>query len=240
MMPKPPTSHDAYLAAPTPANLKAVIDEHRTFIDGTVNNMVGKVSPVVKTRAYLLAAEAVKKYDPARKVPLKNWIAQGIQPIHRVAKRATEIIGVPEALRREAAHLARSKAELQDKLMRDPSPEELADHSGIPIKKQNRISKGSMWVRAEGTAGASGEEGEDGADFSPAVNAQDPTRELHDYVYHDLDDTDKVVFRHRLGYGGAEQLPNQDIARKLNLTPAAVTHRANRIQKLLEEAYSWR
>ena len=119
-MKKIPTTYDAYVAERTPANLKAVVDEHRSFIDGAVNNMVGKVSPVVKTRAYLLAAEAVKKYDPAHKVPLKNWIAQGIQPIHRVAKKATEIIGVPEALRREAAHLARSKAELQDRLMREP------------------------------------------------------------------------------------------------------------------------
>lgn len=236
---KTPTAHDAYLAEQTPANLRAVIDEHRSFIDGTVNNMVGKVSPVVQTRAYLLAAEAVKKYDPSKKVPLRNWIAQGIQPIHRVAKKATEIIGVPEALRREAAHLAKSKAELQERLMRDPSPDELADHSGIPVKKQNRISKGALWVRAEGTAGTAGE-GEDGEDFSPAVSSKDPVVEIHDYVYSDLDDIDKVVFRHRLGYGGAERLPNQDIAKRLNLTPAAVTHRANRIQKLLEEAYTWR
>jgi DNA-directed RNA polymerase specialized sigma subunit len=241
MKPKQPTLHDAYLAEPTPEGLKAVVDEHRDFIDGTVTRMVGKVSPVVKTRSYLLAAEAIKKYDPSKKVPLRNWIAQGLQPIHRISKSATEIIGVPELLRREAAQLAKAREELRERLYRDPSQDELADHTGIPVRKQNRIAKGMFWTKSEGQFQQSLEAGGDDADdAAPAAFAKDDLAEIQDYVYHDLDDIDKQIFQYRLGYNGAEKLPNMEIARRLNLSAPAVTQRANRIQRRLEEAYSWR
>lgn len=240
-MSTPATTYDTYAAARTPGNLRAVVEEHRGFVNGVVRNMVGHVSPVIQTRAHLLAAEAVKRYDPARKVPLKSWIATGLMPIHRVAAKSSEIIRVPEALRRESMHLARSKAALAEKLLREPSPEELADHSGIPLAKQRRIASGPLWVKSEGSAQAAMDSGGDDADASGlAVGAKDDLAEIQDYVYHDLDDIDKMVFRYRSGYDGAEKLPNMEIAKRLNLSPSTVTYRANRLQKTLEEAYQWR
>ena len=235
------STYEAYIADKTPQNLRAVVEEHKSFINGAVRNMVGQVSPVIQTRAHLLAAEAVRKYDPTRKVPLKNWIAQGLMPIHRAARKSAEIIRVPEALKRESMWLSKSRAELAEKLMREPSPEELADHSGVPVAKQKRIAAGPLWVKSEGSAQAALDAGGDDADTSGlAVRGKDSLGEIQDYVYHDLDDIDKVVFRYRVGYGGAEKLPNMEIARRLNLSPAAVTHRANRLQRTLEEAYQWR
>lgn len=236
MKPKKPSAHETYLAGPTPAALRAVVDEHGSFIDSVVHNMVGKVSPVARTRADLLAAEAITKYDSSRGIPLKNWIAQGLLPMHRVAKQVTEVIGVPEQVRRESAILNRARGELSEKLMREPSQEELADHTGIPVKRQSRISKGTMWTTSEGHFQNQLEAGGDSAEDNTPGIPVDPRQELHAYLYHDLDDTDRQIFQHRTGFRGAPVLPNHVIAAKLNLTPSAVSQRAQRIQSRLEAA----
>jgi DNA-directed RNA polymerase specialized sigma subunit len=239
-MPEDTDPYEIYKLKPTPQALKATVDHHKTYIDNTVFRMLGKQpSPVVRTRADLLAAEAIRKYDPQTKVPLKNWIAQGLQGIHRISKNVTEIVKVPDQVRRDAANLARARGELQEKLMREPSDEELADHTGVSVKKQRRIAQGSMWTKAEGAFTAELERGDEDADENMPGIPKDPMAEVHDYVYHDLDDIDKQIFQYRLGYRGGKVLPNQEIARRLNITPSAVTQRAARIQRRLEETSKW-
>jgi hypothetical protein len=55
----------------------------------------------------------------------------------------------------------------------------------------------------------------------------------HEFVYHDLDPIDQVILEHSLGLHGKQVLPNQDIARKLKLSPGAISQRKVRIQDQL-------
>jgi DNA-directed RNA polymerase specialized sigma subunit len=232
-------AYDTYAKNRTPENLRAVVDEHQSFIDGVLRNTIGTPSAVVKTRADLLAADAIKKWDPSRGVPLKNYIGQSLMPMHRIAKQVTEIIGVPEQVRREAAALARAREELREALMREPSIEELADHTGIPMKRQRRIARNPIWTKSEGSYAEALENGDDDAEDNLPGVAVDPRKEVHDYVYSDLDDVDKQIMSHRIGYRGAPVLPNHIIAAKVNLSPGAVSQRATRIQDRIEETSKW-
>lgn len=231
-----PDTFVAYQQHPSPQGLRAIIDEHKKFIDGTVHNLIGQASPVIQTRAYLMAADSVRKYDPSKGVPLKNWIAQGLQGLRSLNRGITEVISVPEKLRRKAAIVARTRDELRESLNREPSYEELADATGVPVKHQQRMLRGALWSKAEGSLLANLEAGDDEASDNTPSLKKDPQEEIRDYVYHDLDDVDKQIFRGRMGYGGDPIAPNQEIAAKLNLTPSAVSQRANRIQKRLEGA----
>ena len=56
-------------------------------------------------------------------------------------------------------------------------------------------------------------------------------------VYHDLGDTDQTVFDYLLGAHGRKQLTTSDIARKLGITPSAVSQRATKIQDMLDERW---
>jgi DNA-directed RNA polymerase specialized sigma subunit len=220
--------------------LKAVIDEHRQVIDGTVFRMIGKASPTVRMRADLLAADAIRSYDPSRKVPLKFWIQQGLQPIRRVARQVTEVVSIPEQVRRESALLMRSKSELRDQLSRDPSPEELADYTHIPVRKHQRLSSGFLYPVSEGSLSAGMEAGDDDADENaPGVIPKDPLAEVHSYLYNDLDDIDKQIFSARTGYRKAPTKSNQELAKNLNLTPGAVSQRASKIDRRMQEALQW-
>jgi DNA-directed RNA polymerase specialized sigma subunit len=70
-----------------------------------------------------------------------------------------------------------------------------------------------------------------------AVAAQQRTPEdiWKDYVYMDLDETNRTIFEHTSGYMGKPILKKQDIALKLKISPAAVSQRINTINKRLAE-----
>ena len=57
-----------------------------------------------------------------------------------------------------------------------------------------------------------------------------------DYVYHDLDARGKKVFELTTGYNESEIVSKTEIARRLQITPAAVSLRVNQIIRQLEMA----
>lgn len=219
-----------------PEDLLRVVDQYKTTIDRAASAIVGgTVNPIVARRAQLLAAEAIKGYDPSRKVPLKYHIQSQLSPLRRYHRKVTESVPTPERLRREAAFLHRAKEELWDELDREPSHEELADRTGISVLKQRKLlgrQRVSKW-EGELTNAAGGDD--DAADFSPAVSFVDPGQEVEDYVYFDLDDEDKLIYRSRTGYRGSPVLSNAEVARALKISPGAVSQRAAKIQRRIQE-----
>lgn len=80
--------------------------------------------------------------------------------------------------------------------------------------------------------------GSDGNDFNdPAVKSVggDDARAWQSFVYESLDPTDRVIMEHTLGMYGRPVMSNQEIARKLGITPSAVSQRKTRIQLRLDE-----
>lgn len=59
----------------------------------------------------------------------------------------------------------------------------------------------------------------------------DKQEHLVDFIHHDLPPLHKAIFEHLTGYGGAEQLSNQEIQKKLNLTQGQYSYAK---QKLIE------
>lgn len=222
----------------TPENLLRVVDHHQNTIDQAVKAIVGpNASPLVQRRAQLMAAEAVQNYDPKRKVPLKHYIQSQLSSLRRYHAQLVDVVPMPERLRREGALLQRATEELWAKLDREPTADELADHTGISIKKQEKIRRRSRATMNEGRLAAMAEMdgGDDAQDFMPAVSRVDPMQELIDYAYFDMDPVDQVIYAHRTGYRGAKVLSNADVAKKLGISPGAVSQRAAKIEQRIQE-----
>ncbi len=222
-----------YRQQPTPQNLYKAVQDYSSTIDYITQSIVGKSSPIIKDRARLLAADAVKTYDPATQVPFKSWLRQSLMPISRISREVTEVISVPERVRRDRSALLRAREELYDELDREPSEMELADRTGIPVKRQKKLNGSIQGVRSESAFSASAVEGE-GESADPSVKAFDPNKEWEDYVYNELEDTDKIIFNGLTGYNGAPVVKGIDLAAKLKLSPAAITKRAKLIQARLD------
>ncbi len=129
----------------------------------------------------------------------------------------------------ETAH-----TELSDRLGRDPTLDELSDATGLSGRRIAKVRQ----VRSPMTHGyfeSMGEAGGEGSSFSPAVRS-DRSNAYARIVYDGLDDVDKKIMEHSMGIGGAKLLQNQQVARRVGLSPAAISARKQRIQGLLDEA----
>ena len=68
----------------------------------------------------------------------------------------------------------------------------------------------------------------------PAVMQNDPTG-WHEFVYNDLNEVDKAIMEYTLGLHGIKKLPATEIAKKLNISPGAISQRSQRIQAKLNQ-----
>lgn len=185
----------------------------------------------VRQRARIMAAQAIQNYDP-QKSKLTTHVMSQLQALRRVAPNVGDPIPKPERLRIESAKLARGRTELADTIGREPTIEELADHMNFDVRQVRRlISRDRAAIPESSLSTGEGEEDE----YMPGVTSRDPRAIWADYVYHDLDPIDKLIFQHRTGYNGAPIVSNQELARMTRLSAPAVSRRAARIQERMDE-----
>ncbi len=224
---------------PTPTNMGAVVNGLQSTIDRAVRNYTRSESPIVRSKARVLAARAVKGYDPSFGASLPTHVYRQLQALQRLAPNLQEPLAIPEKLRRDRGGVLRAIEELTNTLDREPSDEEVSEHAGLSVKRVLRVrSSLRAGVPASRFEDAESEDGEDGEGTYDAVaSASTPEQDWVDAVYHDSGDIDRIILQYRTGYRGAPVLPNQDIAKRLKISPAAVSQRAARLQARLDEFY---
>jgi DNA-directed RNA polymerase specialized sigma subunit len=184
-----------------------------------------------------MALDALQRYEPS-KAKMKTYLMSQLQGLRRVSAQEQEIISIPEQIKLDQQHVHRVGSEMRDWLGRDPSDLELADKTGLSMKRLGHIRKATT-ARTEGSFMSTGEEGTEEA-YAPAVRSlQQPASDpWHEFVYYGLDPTDQLIMEHTLGLRHKPILSNQDLARKLGVTPGAVSQRKARIQKQLNQRES--
>lgn len=225
--------YDVWRKKPTPGHLKSVVSAHKPTIDAALRSYAGGMpGNNIRRRAELMAAKAIQSYDPQRGAKLETHLSQQLQGLRNVAATFADPMPKPRRLRRDGAQVHATKQELSDQLGREPSLEELADYGKFDLNKLRKIVRRERAAVPESALDSSES---DDDDYLPGVRHSDPAAVWADYVYHDLSDIDRVIFQYRTGYNGMPILSNTEIAKRLNLSQAAVSRRANRIQTRLDE-----
>jgi DNA-directed RNA polymerase specialized sigma subunit len=185
----------------------------------------------------LLAAKAVKGYQPDRGASLDTHVFRQLQALQRIAPQIHDPMPLPERLRRDRGEVSGAIEKVQNDLGRDASDEEVAQLTNLPRK---RITKVRQMMQSRLPLSSFEESEEDSESDQPdlVANQMTPEDEWMDAVYHDLGDIDRVILQHRTGYRGNPVLPNQEIAKRLRMSPAAVSQRATRIQQRLDEFHA--
>jgi DNA-directed RNA polymerase specialized sigma subunit len=181
----------------------------------------------LRTRARLIAADAVKMYDPERdgkKAQLSSFVHTNLQRLQRVSADRAAAVRLPERSRMDAILLREEVKNFEDKEGYEPDVGTLSEITGISRSRQ-RLASAAFKEIAE--AGLETEKGDTLLQGTPD-DTEDPWR---DYVYHDLDPKSRKIFEWTTGYGGSKLLQKQEIARRLKMTPAAIS---SRIQTILE------
>lgn len=212
---------------PVDTHLITMLDRMKPVIDNAVTTYAGgSKSPLVSGRARVLAARAIRSYDPNAGASLKSHLMLQLQPLRRFHGQASRPLKMSERRLAQLRDLQQAEREYFDKYDRDPSDVELADHLGISIRKISKIRNYARPVMGPSTE-LTGTEGV----IDHAATRTDPMEAWLDYVYNELDSTDQQIVDWKLGRNGRSVLPNNEIGKRLRLTPAAVSQRLARIQQ---------
>ena len=231
--PASPTAaaYAAWAAAPTPENLKAVLDE----LDPTINAEIQRFSgpkPLLRSRARALAIKAVRSYDPAGGTQLRSWVVTQLQPLSRY-NNSLKPVYAPEDAARKAYAISKARETFIDEHGRDPTDDELADSVGISVARLRKVRQMTPAVVNEPQA----TDTEDDTTPDYAVYKSNPVRAATDMVYSGLGERDRRIFDMRTGSHGQGVTSGQDIASLLRVSPSFVTQRANAIaSRILDTA----
>jgi DNA-directed RNA polymerase sigma subunit (sigma70/sigma32) len=128
--------------------------------------------------------------------------------------------------------LDNTEKELFDVLGREASDAEIADYSGLTLKRIGKIRKAHMPVNE----GSIRDPEEPDINVMPGVRGKSEVDNMLDYVYYDLSPSDQKIFEWRTGYNGRPVKTNDEIALITNKDPKWVSQRASIIQKKINEA----
>lgn len=219
---------------PSPKNAAALLQAASPVIDSALTSYAGG-DRALSGRAKVLALKAFQTYNPKKGAKLNTHLMSQLQPLRRDYHNRANPLKIPERAMLEWRGVSEAEGVLKNELGRDPSDVELADRSGYSLKQIRRL-------RAYGQTGIPASyfddtEGDDSApDNAPSVSRPDPQKIWMDYVHHDLGPIDQKILEWKTGVFGHQALSTNEIARRLKLSPGAVSQRASKIAAKLAEA----
>ena len=225
-------AYDKWVVDQTPENMSGVLDTLMPTINSEIMRYEGPKSHL-RSKAKALAVKAVKTFNPMGGAKLQSWVVTNLQPLSRYGQGLRDV-KAPELAIRGAAEVARVTSELSDDLGRDPTDEEVADEIGISVKKVRRLRRQVVPSVASGSMELVQDE-DGGSSNAPGVSGVDRIPYAQDAVYMSLSPRDRFIFDSRTGMHGSPLLPVSDVARRLGVSSAAVSQRANTIAGMIRE-----
>jgi DNA-directed RNA polymerase specialized sigma subunit len=162
-----------------------------------------------------------------------------MQSLRRLSAKEQNIISIPEQVGLDFQRLSGSENELRDSLSREPTDDEIADSTGLSVKRIRKI-RAFHQPLSEGMTAMTTGNSED--DTNTEIASTLPNYNRHadawmDFVYGDLSPTDKLIMDMTLGRNGRRKASTQEIAAKLRITPGAISQRAAKIQNMIDQRY---
>ena len=224
MEPQTTESHyETWRTDPTPDNLNSVVRSMDNAIGYKLSSLGVADNPQMRSQARLYAADAVKKFDPASGANLQTWTQSQLQSLQRYRRESQGPVKVPDRAAIDAWAIERSKRELEDELGREPDVKQIADRSGLSVKRIANVRKITRPVAASAQM------------YEEGATLPDFLGEALEYVYDGADATDRKIIELTTGYGGSEVLNKKDVAARLGISPSQVTRRSDRIAIRLQE-----
>jgi len=209
-----------------PLTLAALLKSVDPIINSEVQKQLGTIPPpILKLKAKALVIKALPKYNPDR-AQLNTFIVHQLAPLKRENMKAQNIVRMPENMQLKVRTFIDRRQELEDKLRRDPTSLELADHLKWSLKEVRRMERQFHTEAHMGSLTY-----EEGASYlNSSLNLKT------DLAFRSLAPRDQVIFEYATGYGGKPKIANNAIAKKLKVSSAYISQRKKFIMGKLKEA----
>lgn len=220
------TAYSTWSAQRTPQAAGQFVSAAMPIIENQLKTL-GQVNPIMRSSAKALLVDMLPRYDASRGVPLTHWTFQQLQPLYRLRAQSSSIVPIAERAQQQLAAVHRARRELSDKLGYEPDDDTLADHLKISPRRLVALQKMDISVRPESSF-----VDDTGTPSLPGTNRPTAADMWSAFVYHDLDPIDRKIYDDVVA-----GVPKVEIAKRLKISPSAVTQRSNRIGKQLSAFY---
>ncbi len=222
------TAYETWQQRQDPTNMRALLKAADPVIGRAITQYAGG-DKAMRARAKRLAVQAFRNYDPKHETKLKTHLMIRLRPLQREYTRRTSPLAVPERVQLDQLRLRTAEQALTETYGREPSDDEIAEYMGLSKRRIAHVRSYAKGVLAESQMRNA--EGELQLPGSEQVTSSDIWVE---YVHHDLDPKDKKIMEWKTGYGGHDVLSTNEIAKRLRISPSAVSQRAAKIAQRLE------
>ena len=223
------TAFDSWTQKKTPEAMQELLRAADPVIGKALTSYAGG-DKSLKSHAKRLAIGAFRKFNPGMQTKLQTHLLIQLQPLQREYMKRTSTLKVPERIQLDKYRLDMADREIREMTGRDPSDDELSEKTGLSSKRIMRVREFSKGLISESQTGTA----EEGVKL-PGAEAISPEDIWVEYVHHDLDPIDKKILEWKTGLYGKEVLSTNEIARRLKVTPGAVSQRAAKIAMKIEE-----
>lgn len=217
------TYHDVTSRAKLMKVLNPIIQQSVIAAGGDPSN------PVTMAKAKMMVLAGLKSYDPTKST-LKNFLYSHLRGLNRSLGAANNIIQTPETVILDRNKIARAELELFDKLGRFPNTNEVADYTGLSVKRIEKLRKADIPLTEGQVSSVLGE-----GNVPDSKRLGDTTKDDSwlEYVYDSVDNRQKAIMERLYGMHGNPVMAAQDIAKKLRITPAAVSQQRKKIDSFI-------
>lgn len=219
---------------PSPATSQALINGLQKYIIHAIAAAGGDTSnPVIRAKANMMALQCMPRYNPKTST-LQNFLYSQLRGLHRVLGTENNIIQMPESVVLGRKLINEADKELTDSLGRAPSAYEIADYTGMPVKRIKKLLEVNLPI-AEGTVDAAAEEGLEGTrTVSSSIIGENKSQDAwNEYVYDALSDRQRSVMERLYGMHGYKPQTPEQISKALKISRAAVSQHKKAIDKEL-------
>jgi DNA-directed RNA polymerase sigma subunit (sigma70/sigma32) len=186
-------------------DVEKLIKENKKLIDLEASRYATNLPLItVQIEAYKLAREAARTFNPSAGFKFSTHLVNSLKKLSRLSTQYGNVLRVPENVQFGVNKVQNIEKDLEHTLGRSPTLEEISHHSGFSQKAVT-----NMLNTRKSTTGLS-------SMFEAPAMFDSANDEWVQFVYHDLSDTDKLIFEHKTGFSGKKILDNSALSKKLN------------------------
>jgi len=225
-------AYETWHQQPSPDTMADLLDAAKPVISSGLTSFAGG-NQSLNAQAKRLVARGVESYDPSRGTKLRSHLMNQLQPLQRLNQQRTNVVRVPERVQTDLYHLRQAEQAYKDEYGREAADSELAEQMGVPVSRLRHLRKFMLQSMPESSLHAT--EGGGSEPLYPGVAQVGPEEVWMEFIHHDSSPTDQKILEWKTGYNGKPILPTQEIAKRLGMSPSAVSQRASRMAKRMAQ-----
>jgi DNA-directed RNA polymerase specialized sigma subunit len=217
---------DRWKSYKSPKDAATIYNALKPAVSGAIQSYGGGDRSLT-AQAYRIAYDSLNSYDKTKGTDVKTHVHNHLKRLNRISADRNNIVHIPEGVAKDYSTVAKAIANFVDEFDREPNEDELSDITKLSKKRIDKI--------LNRTTSISGSEAftEEGGDRVTHSGISDDS--YIDYLYASSDNIDKKIIEMTAGRRGSRIYQNAEVARRLRMTPAAVSQRMNKLRDRMVE-----